>query len=270
MAIYAIGDIQGCFTEFKQLLKKINFSPEKDKLWLAGDLVSRGPDSAKVLAYVYTHKAHIKVVLGNHDLHLLASYYAPDRAKKTHPDLESILALSHGKKILSWLRKQPLARYHKKHNTLMTHAGLPPKWNVKQTLQYAREVEKKLAKKSTAIDYFIAMYGNKPRQWHDDLQGSERLRYITNALTRMRFCHTDGALDFKTKSSSSADSTLVPWYELHPKTLDTTIVFGHWAALEGNCPHPNIEAIDTGCVWGGALTTIRLNDKKRFHVSAQS
>lgn len=269
MAIYAIGDIQGCFTEFQQLLALIKFSPKSDKLWLAGDLVSRGPDSAKVLEYVYNHKKRIKIVLGNHDLHLLASYYAPELSNKKHPDLDAILALDKGKKILSWLRKQPLARFHKKHNTLMTHAGLPAQWDVKKTLKHAQEVEDVLAKKSSAIRYFQTMYGNKPDLWHDQLQGADRLRYITNALTRMRFCYTNGRLDFKTKSSDSQDSNLVPWFELQPKDIGATVVFGHWAALEGKCPHTQIEATDTGCVWGGSLTALRLKDKKRFQVTAR-
>ena len=268
MATYAIGDIQGCYDEFRLLLNKIQFNPAQDKLWLAGDLISRGPKSLEVLNYIYDHQDLCDIVLGNHDLHLLAVYYTQSKLPKKD-DLNRILEADNAKKLMKWLRKQPLAVYDKHLDFLMTHAGVAPGWDLNQTLACAYELEEVLSKKTTATDFFQHMYGNKPNHWQKGLKGIERLRFITNAFTRMRFCHQDGSLDFKSKSTPGKQAKgLRPWYELSDIGQETRVVFGHWAALEGKAKAKNIYAVDTGCVWGSRLTALRLEDQKRFHVKA--
>ncbi|MCW8857858.1 MAG: symmetrical bis(5'-nucleosyl)-tetraphosphatase [Kangiella sp.] len=268
MATYAIGDIQGCYDEFRLLLKKIQFNPAHDTLWLAGDLVNRGPKSLQVLQFAYEHQDACQLVLGNHDLSMLASYYTKAKLPKKS-ELNAIFAADNIKKLMKWLRKQPMAIYDKNLNVLMTHAGVPPQWDLKTTLACAYELESVLSKKETAKDFFKHMYGNKPALWNPKLEGIERLRYITNAFTRMRFVHHDGTLDFKSKSSPGKQAKgLFPWYELTDIGHQTRVVFGHWAALNGKCPTPNLHALDTGCVWGNKLTALRLEDEKRFRVKA--
>lgn len=268
MATYAIGDIQGCYDEFRLLLTKIQFNPAKDRLWLAGDLVSRGPKSLEVLEYIYQHRDWFDIVLGNHDLHLLAVYYNQTKLPKKD-DLKRILDSKNCDELMKWLRKRPVAVYDKSLDFLMTHAGTAPAWNLDQTLACAYELEQTLSEKNTAVDFFKHMYGNKPNHWHKNLDGIERLRFITNAFTRMRFCHQDGSLDFKSKSTPGKQAKgLSPWYELSDIGQQTQVVFGHWAALEGKAQAKNIYAIDTGCVWGNRLTALRLDDQKRLHVKA--
>lgn len=268
MATYAIGDIQGCYDEFRLLLKKIQFNPASDRVWLAGDLISRGPKSLEVLNYVYNHQEQFDIVLGNHDLHLLAVYYTKSKLNKKD-DLKRIFEADNCQTLMKWFRTQPMAVYDKSLNFLMTHAGVPPRWDLKQTLACAYELEEALANKKSAIDFFSHMYGNKPNRWHKGLKGIERLRFITNALTRMRFCYADGKLDFKSKSQpGKQDKGLHPWYEIGEVHKETRIVFGHWAALQGKAKQENIYAIDTGCVWGNKLTALRLEDQKRFSVPA--
>ena len=268
MATYAIGDIQGCYEEFRLLLGKIQFNPRKDRAWLAGDLVSRGPKSLEVLNYVYDHQDQFDIVLGNHDLHLLATYYTDSKLPKKD-DLNRILEADNAPELMKWLRKQPLAVYDKSLDFLMTHAGVAPGWDLTQTLACAYELEQALNKKDSAIDYFQHMYGNKPNHWKKSLNGIERLRFITNTFTRMRFCHQNGSLDFKSKSTPGKQAKgLSPWYELSDIGQQTQVVFGHWAALEGKAKAKNIYAIDTGCVWGGNLTALRLEDQKRFSIKA--
>jgi len=268
MATYAIGDIQGCYDEFRLLLNKIQFNPATDRVWLAGDLISRGPKSLEVLNYVYQHQENFEIVLGNHDLHLLAVYYTNGKLPKKD-DLNTILHAENCSKLMKWLRKQPIAVYDKSLDFLMTHAGVAPGWDLNQTLACAFELEHALDKKDTATDFFQHMYGNKPNHWHKKLCGIERLRFITNAFTRMRFCHQDGSLDFKSKSTPGKQAKgLQPWYELSNIGQETRVVFGHWAALSGKAKEKNIYAIDTGCVWGDRLTALRLEDQQRFHVKA--
>lgn len=268
MATYAIGDIQGCYDEFRLLLDKVQFNPASDRAWLAGDLISRGPKSLEVLNYVYNHQDRFDIVLGNHDLHLLAVYYTNSKLNKKD-DLNRILEADNCHKLMKWLRTQPMAVYDKSLNFLMTHAGVPPGWDLKQTLACAYELEETLADKDSATDFFKHMYGNKPNRWQKSLKGKERLRFITNALTRMRFCHADGTLDFKSKSPpGKQDKDLYPWYEISEIQSETRVVFGHWAALQGKAKEKNIYAIDTGCVWGNKLTALRLEDQQRFSVDA--
>ncbi|NVK23161.1 MAG: symmetrical bis(5'-nucleosyl)-tetraphosphatase [Kangiellaceae bacterium] len=268
MANYAIGDIQGCYDELRLLLNKIKFNPAQDTLWLAGDLVSRGPKSLQTLQYLYQIQDSCEIVLGNHDLHLLAAFYTGRKIAK-RDKLHSLLEHQECKTLSKWLRKQSMAIYDEQLNCLMTHAGVPPAWDLELTLACAYELETVLSRKNSAITFFEQMYGNNPHQWSEKHKGIKRLRFITNGLTRMRFCHNDGSLDLSSKSSPGKQHKgLIPWYHLSDINQQVHVVFGHWAALNGKARKHNIHAIDTGCVWGGKLTALRLEDMKRFSVKA--
>ncbi|NVJ64944.1 MAG: symmetrical bis(5'-nucleosyl)-tetraphosphatase [Gammaproteobacteria bacterium] len=269
MATYAIGDIQGCYHELRLLLNKINFNPNCDQLWLAGDLVSRGPKSLEVMQCLYDIQDSCVAVLGNHDLHLLATYYHHGKVSK-RDKLEPLLKSNEAESMMQWLLTQPMAHYDSDFNLLMSHAGVPPAWDLAQTLASAYELEMVLTNAKKRQKYFKKMYGNEPHDWHDNLKKIDRLRFTTNALTRMRFCHTDGSLDLRSKGApSSQASDLIPWYRFQKKLLQQTgLVFGHWAALNGKVKTENLYALDTGCVWGNKLTALRLEDKKRFSVKA--
>lgn len=266
MATYAIGDIQGCLEPLKALLKKIKFTPSQDKLWIAGDLINRGPDSLQTLRFLYSIREHINIVLGNHDLHLLA--VAAGFKKPTPSDtLDEILAAPDRAKLLDWLRQQPLIHHDPALNFTMVHAGIPPQWSIEEALTYAKEVEAIL--KGPDINLFLkVMYGNEPNSWDQSLQGMDRLRIITNYFTRMRFCTDAGQLELKTKSQANdAPDGYQPWFAIkHRKAKDNHIVFGHWASLQGHTNQHTVFALDTGCVWGGELTAMRLEDKTMFSV----
>jgi len=266
MATYAIGDIQGCFQTFQKLLSKIRFRPGRDRLWLLGDLINRGPDSLKTLEFVYQHQAHIQCVLGNHDLHFLA--VASGQHKATNKDtFEELLSSSRLARLTGYLIQQPLFYYDPQLNFAMAHAGVPQGWDLKQAQAYASEVSVCLQSEQR-LAFFSAMYGNLPARWKPDLVGAERLRYITNALTRMRYCYADGGLELTQKlapGKQPPNLNLTPWFENCQINRECSLVFGHWASLEGRCSQPDIYAIDTGCVWGGQLTALRLEDKRLFH-----
>jgi bis(5'-nucleosyl)-tetraphosphatase (symmetrical) len=265
MGTYAIGDLQGCRAHFEALLETIDFSPGRDRLLLAGDLVNRGPDSLGTLRLVYHYREHLDTVLGNHDLHLLALSQGVGtlRGKDT---LEPIFAAEDGPELLAWLRRQPLLVDVAEFDTVVTHAGLPPMWTLEQARQHAREAEATIADDDT---FFAHMYGNEPSLWDNALTGHDRVRLIVNYFTRMRFLDGDGRLDLDAKGSLDArPDGRVPWFE-HPRRqiTDTRIIFGHWAALEGCAPVERVEALDTGCVWGGCLTALRLEDEVVFQVN---
>ncbi len=267
MATYAIGDIQGCLPQLVQLLEQINYQAEEDRLWFAGDLINRGPASLETLRFIKSLGDSAKVVLGNHDLHLLAVAHGHGDLKRKDT-LAEILMASDRDELMNWLRNQPLCHYDPQLNTIMTHAGIPPCWDLDKTLSLAAEVEEKL-KSDTVDDFFAAMYGNTPRKWSDDLTGMDRLRAITNYLTRMRFCDENSKLDLKSKEGiNTAVKGYAPWFN-YPTQLPENchIVFGHWAAIEGITHQDNIHALDTGCVWGGSLTALRLEDRQRFSTS---
>ena len=267
MSTYAIGDIQGCYQSLRKLLNKIRFNPCKDRLILAGDLINRGPQSLETMEFILQHQTSIYCVLGNHDLHFLAvaNYCKSPNSKDTFND---ILQSNLRDRIAVWLSKQPLAIYHKPSNSLISHAGLPFNWSVKQALGYSREVSQVL-QSAARYQFYVSMYGNKPNSWNEDLKGVDRLRYITNAFTRMRYCDSSGQLDLMVKSSpENQSSELLPWFELANSQLKGHIIFGHWASLQGKSHYPNIHPIDTGCVWGGQLTAIRLEDFKRTFVNS--
>jgi bis(5'-nucleosyl)-tetraphosphatase (symmetrical) len=263
MAIYAIGDVQGCHVELVQLLDKIQFDASHDQLWLVGDLVNRGPDSLVVLRLVKSLGDSAITVLGNHDLHLLA--VAVGVAKLHSSDtLDEVLHAPDRDELLLWLRHQKLL--HTEKDFVLVHAGLLPSWTVKQATILASEAEQAL-QGSQYIELLAHMYGNQPNHWRDDLVGYDRLRVIINAFTRLRICTDDGEMEFKFKGETQdIPRGYRPWFDIPKRaSADATIIFGHWSAL-GLLHQEKIIALDTGCLWGGALTAIRLEDRKIFQV----
>jgi bis(5'-nucleosyl)-tetraphosphatase (symmetrical) len=265
MSTYAIGDVQGCWEPLERLLGTIAFDAKKDKLWFVGDLVNRGPDSLSVLRFVKDLGERAITVLGNHDLHLLAVAEGVRKASRKD-SLHAVLEASDRDELLEWLRFLPLAHREHAWPHLMVHAGVPPSWSVADTLARASEVQEVLRGPDYS-DFLHHMYGDHPDRWNDGLEGWERVRVITNYLTRMRFCSADGKLDLDNKSPpAGANRGFLPWYaHKKRKAGDTPIVFGHWAALEGEADTPNVHALDCGCVWGGRMRAMRLDDGKLFH-----
>ena len=266
MAVYAIGDLQGCYDPFRRLLDRIGFDPDKDELWLTGDLVNRGPKSLKTLRFVRSLGDAAVTVLGNHDLHLLALASGSIEYSKRFSTLEKTLAAPDLDELVEWLRSRPMAHYDADLDTLMVHAGIYPTWNVSKTLARAAEVETALTGKGYA-KFLAIMYGNTPWQWSSGLKGSRRLRFIVNTLTRMRMITATGRLNFAHSGSQyTARKGLIPWFDYaHPGWGETRIVFGHWSAL-GLVALPNLLCLDTGCVWGRQLTAARLDRKTlRIH-----
>lgn len=268
MADYAIGDIQGCYEPLQRLLEAIDFNDRSDRLWLVGDLVNRGPESLAVLRFIKDLPIPAQITLGNHDLHLLGSLFG-GRPWRGHDDtIEDIIKAPDGEDLGHWLRQQAILCYSPELQVVMCHAGIAPLWDLNQAIAYANELEAMLAGDSYR-DFLALMYGNSPNLWSAELAGMERLRLITNYFTRMRFCDKTGALELSYKGTlAGRPAGVYPWYELpNRKDISADIVFGHWAALEGRCPNPRIHAIDTGCLWGGTLTALRLQDKQRFAVA---
>ena len=262
MATYAIGDIQGCCDEFEVLLAQLHFDPARDRLWLTGDLVNRGPRSLDVLRLVKRLGAAAITVLGNHDLHLLAVALAPKERVRPQDTLGPILAAPDRDELLKWLRTQPLLHHDATLGYTMIHAGLPPQWDLATAQSCAHELEQALRDETRSVELFTHMYGDRPNRWSDELQGIDRLRFITNCLTRLRFCRTDGTLELKYKGTiDSAPQGVVPWFRA-PRRLsrDLHIVCGHWSAL-GYHDGDGVLSIDTGCVWGEKLCAIRLDQR---------
>lgn len=258
MAIYCIGDIQGCDSALGRLLDTIGFSASRDTVYLLGDLVNRGPDSAAVLRRSMRHGDAIRCLLGNHDLHLLAAA-AGARKPSRRDTLAAVLDAPDREALLAWVRQQPLARAHTHagQTLLMVHAGVLPAWSAADTLAYADEVQAVL--RSPDLPAFLqAMYGNTPDRWSDHLTGTDRLRAIVNALTRLRFCSADGVMDFEsTESASAAPPGLMPWFDVPGRrTAGTVMAFGHWSTL-GWLNRSDLLGLDTGCVWGGCLSAVR-------------
>ena len=264
MAIYAVGDIQGCHTELVQLLEKINFDQASDTLWLVGDLVNRGPDSLQVLRLVKSLGDAAITVLGNHDLHLLAVASGEDRLHRGDT-LNEILAAPDREELMFWLRNQRLL--HVEGDFVLVHAGLLPGWTVEQSISLAHEVETAL-QSDDYVDFLAHMYGNQPNAWDDELTGFKRLRVITNALTRMRICTERGKMEFDFKAEiQNIPEGYRPWFDVPArKSAEATVVFGHWSAL-GLMVKSNAIALDTGCLWGGPLTAIRLEDRQIIQVA---
>lgn len=263
MATYAVGDIQGCLSSLCDLLDGAQFNPQQDTLWVAGDLINRGPQSLTTLRYI-KNLPSTQIVLGNHDLHLLA-VAAGARNSSKKDTFEDILTAPDRHELLHWLQQQKLLHFDASFNCIMVHAGIPPIWSLAEAQGYAAEVETVL-RSDQAADFFAAMYGKVPDFWLDSLSGIDRLRTITNYFTRMRFCDAEGRLELNTKTGpETAPEGFAPWFA-HPnhRCNEHTIVFGHWAALQGQTGHNNFIALDTGCVWGGELTMLRLDDFKKF------
>lgn len=267
MATYAIGDIQGCFASLQTLLQHIHFDPLTDRLWFTGDLVNRGPQSLAVLRFIKQLGPTHSLVLGNHDLTLLAIAYGV-RERHARDTFEDILTAPDRDELLQWLQQQPLLHYDASLQTVMTHAGIAPCWTLEEAIRYAKEVEH-ILKSDQASNYLHAMYGNQPDLWHEQLSGMDRLRCITNYFTRMRFCTAEGRLNLTYKGTiAEKPADLYPWFDLpHRQPISEKILFGHWAALNGKTNQARIFALDTGCVWGNCLTALRLEDEQLFRVA---
>ena len=267
MATYAIGDLQGCYAELQDLLALTGFSRDRDRLWLVGDLVNRGPASLEVLRFVKGLGERATVVLGNHDLHLVLRADGFGRASKDDT-IAPILAAPDCDELMAWLRSQPL--FHVEGEYAMVHAGLLPQWSVTQALELSGEVSAALSKKKKYVDFLENMWGSKPDRWQDDLEGWDRLRVIVNAMTRMRFCSADGVMEFHAKGKpENAPAGYMPWFAVPNRASPThTLVCGHWSAL-GLRTEEKLLALDTGCLWGGQLTAVRLEDRKVFQVPSR-
>lgn len=255
MANYLIGDIQGCDAPLARLLQKLDFCPSRDVLYVLGDLVNRGPDSAAVLRRLMQLGDAARCVLGNHDLHLLAVACGA-RAARADDTLDDILAAPDREHLLHWLRQQRLALFE--HECLMVHAGVLPGWSTHQTLALAGEVESAL--RASDYRHFLQhMYGSEPAQWSESLRGAARTRVIVNALTRMRFCSTDGVMEFSAKEGAArAPAGTMAWFDVPQRqTADVLVAFGHWSTL-GLVQRPRLLGLDTGCVWGGCLSAVPL------------
>lgn len=259
--VFAIGDVQGCYPELMDLLEKIHFRPGQDEVWFVGDLVSRGGQSLEVLRTICDLGKSAKVVLGNHDLHLLAQWYKKPKKRKSDEEFQRIFAAPDALVLRDWLRKQPLLHRDREIGFVMCHAGLSPDWKIRRAAQYAEEVSARLRGKRPQ-KFLKEMYGNKPARWNTSLTGTPRLRVITNFLTRVRFVNAKGKLlaDYKGPPEAAPDRA-IPWYEaMRPLPKKTPkLVFGHWSAL-GLYQGKQVFGIDTGCVWGGHLTALNLKN----------
>nr|VFJ91102.1 MAG: Bis(5'nucleosyl)-tetraphosphatase, ApaH [Candidatus Kentron sp. H]VFJ91953.1 MAG: Bis(5'nucleosyl)-tetraphosphatase, ApaH [Candidatus Kentron sp. H]VFJ98803.1 MAG: Bis(5'nucleosyl)-tetraphosphatase, ApaH [Candidatus Kentron sp. H] len=297
MSTYAIGDLQGCFAPFTALLAEITFDPENDHLWLCGDLVNRGPESAKVLRFIRGLGERAVAVLGNHDLALLA-VAAGTKSPRKNDTHDNVLAAPDRDELIHWLRRRPLLHHDPALGFAMVHAGFPPQWDRATAARRAGEVASVLGDDTRWTDFVANMYGNEPDRWSEGLTGWDRLRFITNALTRLRYCREDGALDLEVAGPPGAGKAhLRPWFELTDRhSIGERIVFGHWATLAlqpPTLPDParspggrsapaartdpfdffthlherhGVYPLDTGCVWGNRLTALRLEDRRYFSV----
>ncbi len=265
MARIAIGDVQGCGEELRALVKRTGFSPDRDQLWFVGDLVNRGPRSLDVLRYVRSLGDAAVVVLGNHDLHLLAVAYGSHRKLRDDDTLDAVLQAADRGPLLDWLLHRPLAWQERgaAQGELMVHAGLVPQWRAADVLRLAREVERELQRDPEGV--FAAMSGNRPDRWDDALEGADRRRVVINVLTRMRFCQPDGTIDLKLKGRpGSQRAPWQPWFDVASRaSRDLRVVCGHWSTL-GLLARADVLALDTGCVWGGGLTAVSLEDGRRW------
>ena len=270
MSTYAIGDVQGCFKELLQLLDKINFDETNDRLWFVGDIVNRGPASLEVLNFIMKLGDSAITVLGNHDLHLVAlaeGIILPQKSDTLAPILRS----PDKQELITWFRQQALMHHDKDLNFYMVHAGLPPQWEILQALELASEVSQFLSS-GEYLTFIKVMYGNTPALWDENLTGNDRLRFIVNCFTRIRFLNDKHELNFSEKGApGSNDDHLFPWFTIDDrKSKNEKIIFGHWATVHLGNIHDftpyNVYPIDTGCFWDGDLTAMRLEDEKLFSV----
>ena len=273
MSTYAIGDIQGCYTELQNLLNEINFNEKNDQLWFAGDLVNRGPKSLQTLRFIKSLGASAKIVLGNHDLHLIAASknIRPISNKDT---IKEILIADDADELINWLKSRPLLLTDTDLGFTMVHAGIAPQWSLDAAKNFAKECES-ILQNEKIDDFLMHMYGDTPNIWSDSIEGYARQRFIINCFTRIRFCTINGTLDLDVKvAPGSQKKSLIPWYALpNRKTIDNKIIFGHWSTIhlgtENNFKKYNVYPIDTGCLWGGQLTAMRLDDEKIFSVTSK-
>lgn len=273
MSTYAIGDIQGCYTELHNLLNEINFNEKNDQLWFAGDLVNRGPKSLQTLRFIKSLGASAKIVLGNHDLHLIAASknIRPISNKDT---IKEILTADDADELINWLKSRPLLLTDTDLGFTMVHAGIAPQWTLDAAKNFAKECES-ILQNEKIDDFLMHMYGDTPNIWSDSIEGYARQRFIINCFTRIRFCTINGTLDLDVKvAPGSQKKSLIPWYALpNRKTIDNKIIFGHWSTIhlgsENNFKKYNVYPIDTGCLWGGQLTAMRLDDEKIFSVTSE-
>lgn len=265
MAIYAIGDLQGCYTDLQNLLNKLNFDPQQDQLWFAGDLVNRGPESLQTLRFVKSLGERAISVLGNHDLHLLAIAEGMKEAKDD--GLTEIIKAEDCQELISWLRQQPLLHHDPDLGLSMVHAGIYPQWSLLQAQDHAKELESVL-RSDHYHDFLHIMYGNEPACWSDKLEGWDRLRFICNSFTRMRYCNNNGRLDLVDKGAPGSQlENYQPWFRIAKrKASNNAILFGHWSTLE-NPQLENVYPLDNGCVWGGQLTALRVDVKPMEYIS---
>ncbi len=264
MATLVVGDIQGCFDELLAIIAQAEFEPSTDALWIVGDIVNRGPRSLDALRWLYELRESVVAVLGNHDLHLLAIAYGGHRPGR-RDTFDEILDAPDAQELLQWLRSLPLMHYEPAGRWLMVHAGIPHIWSLKQAASLAQEVQNAI-QGPDFVTYFECMYGDDPDIWSEDLRGMDRLRIITNYFTRMRLIDHEGRLNLSHKEGpEGAPEGFVPWYtRRHPDIEDVNVLFGHWAWINGETGMPRTFALDTGCVWGRALTAYRMDDGVYF------
>lgn len=269
MSTYAIGDIQGCYDELRRLLDHLNFDPASDTLLFAGDLVNRGPKSLEVLRFVKSLGNAANSVLGNHDLHLLA-VSQNNHSHASGKSLDAIFEAQDKTELLDWLRHRPLLIHDEQLECTVIHAGLPPQWTLNDARLHAKELEATLQGESFS-NFCAQMYGNKPKKWNQELEGIDRLRFITNCFTRLRYCTKKGKLGLKDKGPPGTQKAKFhPWFDIeNRKTRHDKIFFGHWSTL-GLLNRNNAWALDTGCLWGGQLTAIRLEDLHIFQVTCEA
>ncbi|USD27909.1 symmetrical bis(5'-nucleosyl)-tetraphosphatase [Pseudoalteromonas sp. SCSIO 43201] len=262
MAKYAIGDLQGCFTPLIALLDQVDFNPSQDHLYFVGDIIARGPDPLACLEFLYQHADSISVTLGNHDLHFLACL-ALGMAPNPKDKLDAVFNSPKCQKYADLLRAQPLAIWLEQQQTLISHAGIHPSWSIEQALDYARFAET-IYQSTKAPEFYANMYGAHPGLKLDKLSEQDKFKAIVNVFTRMRFLKQNGELDLKNKSGLKDNDGLIPWFEYRQIPPNATLLFGHWAALEGETHQKNVIALDTGCVWGGAMTMINIDTGEKY------
>lgn len=263
MAVYAVGDVQGCYAELCSVLEQADFDPSRDQLWLLGDVVNRGPESLRVLRFVRSLGVAARMVLGNHDLHLLAAAEGLQRLRAVDT-LQEVLDAPDSAELLDWLKRQPLLHHDPRLGYCMVHAGIPPQWDLDQALAMAREAEAWIV--SNGLADVTSPSELEPLELSSDLSPGQRARVIMSYLTRMRVCTPEGRLNLAFKGTPDlAPAGCAPWFA-HPqrKTREVRVLFGHWAALQGEVNTPNVYALDTGCAWGRSLTLMRLEDEQRF------
>lgn len=261
MAIYAIGDVQGCYDALQRLLSEVGFKPDRDRLWFCGDLVNRGPDSLRTLEFIHSIRDNVVTVLGNHDLHLMATYFHHKRPGRKDT-LDELLAADNADTLMQWLRQQPLIHHDEELGVTLVHAAIHPLWSREQAMQLASEVETMLVS-DDHVQFYRHMYGDKPHYWSDKLRSWPRLRYITNIFTRLRFMDPDHKVSLNAKGApGSQTGNSMPWFDIPDRaTADNKIIFGHWSTLSlVEREYPNVYPLDTGCLWGGQLTAMRVDD----------